>query len=95
MTEEKVRVPDLPPELDLTEFDLPQYRVECYCEDDPTTPEFTITTFGTWMVEGNFLIVWDATGTRHGHRIRGWDLIKTTKIAPKNEDESEEKADEA
>jgi len=79
--DETVNVPDLPDLPD--QFVLPEYRVECY-EDSGTELRYTYSTYGSWTVEGDFLIVWDALGIRQAHRIpKDVAYMKTIEVAPK------------
>lgn len=54
-----------------------RYQVEVYAIG--ADPVFTVTTYGSWLVEGTFLIVFDQEGLRTGYRLDSTMQTITTK----------------
>jgi hypothetical protein len=45
-----------------------KYRVDVYGEDGLDVLA-TYTTFGSWCIEGDFIVVWDIDGVRHAFKL--------------------------
>jgi hypothetical protein len=54
-----------------------RYQVEVFAIGADAV--FTVTTYGSWLVEGNFLIVFDQEGLRTGYRLDSTMQTITTK----------------
>lgn len=78
---------------DLSWFANPEYRVELF--DGDIEPAMTLTSFGEWTIEGDFICVWTREGTKEGYRFKNnITTIRTVEVAQgKHVNEEDENGD--
>jgi hypothetical protein len=69
------------------EIEYTQYTVEIF--DGGVLPVMSLTTFGGWQIEGDFICVYDASGMKCAYRIPKCSTIVSKVYVPKRKNEDE------